>query len=90
MEGGPNACGIGSLWALLKHLSRSHWPVFIRGDRDWGTEGNLQRAEQEGLPCLFKLHMTAGVKASITSLQQESLTLAPWYRDRADAEHPFG
>jgi len=153
------------LWELLKRLPRPHWPVFIRGDRDWGTEANMQRAEQEGLPYLFKLRMTAGVKKSverlmhealwtaagqdwegaetslrltgwgrsrraivlrrrvkgdlavvdhgdanqlrlglaeltnevivyeyavlITSLPQEILTLAQWYRDRADAENPF-
>ena len=139
--------------------------MFIRGDRDWGTEANMQRAEQAGLPYLFKLRMTAGVKKSverlmreaswreagqgwegaettlrlvgwgrarraivlrrrvkgdlavvdhgdpnqlrlglaelnqevsvyeyavlITSLPQEILTLAQWYRDRADAENPF-
>ena len=153
------------LWELLKRLPRPHWPVFIRGDRDWGTEANMQRAEQEGLPYLFKLRMTARVKKSverlmrealwtaagqgwegaetslrltgwsrsrraivlrrrikgdlavvdhgdanqlrlglaeftnevivyeyavlITSLPQEILTLAQWYRDRADAENPF-
>ena len=27
------------LWALLKRIGRDQWPVFIRGDRDWGTEG---------------------------------------------------
>ncbi len=50
------------LWELLKRIPRPHWPVFIRGDRDWGTEANRQRAEQEGLPYLFKLRMTARVK----------------------------
>jgi hypothetical protein len=150
---------------LLKRIPRPYWPVFIRGDRDWGTEANMQRAEQEGLPYLFKLRMTARVKKSverlmreapwcdagqgwegaettlrlvgwsrsrraivlrrrvkndlvvvdqgdphqlrlgfaepnaevivyeyavlITSLPQEILTLAQWYRDRADAENPF-
>jgi hypothetical protein len=153
------------LWELLKRLPRAHWPVFIRGDRDWGTEANMQRAEQAELPYLYKLRMTAGVKKSverllreahwtaagqgwegaetplrlagwsrsrraivlrrrvkgdlavvdqgdpaqlrlafaeltddvivyeyavlITSLQEEILTLAQWYRDRADAENPF-
>ena len=27
------------LWALLERLGRENWPVFIRGDKDWGTEG---------------------------------------------------
>ena len=50
------------LWGLLQRLGRSHWPAFIRGDRDWGTEGNMARAEQEGLGYLFKLRLTKGVK----------------------------
>ena len=62
------------LWEWLKRLPRPHWPVFIRGDRDWGTEANMQRAEQEGLPYLFKLRMTAGVKKSVERLMRE----APW------------
>ena len=44
---------------------RARWAVFIRGDRGWGTENNMQRAEQEGLPYLFKLRITAGVKITI-------------------------
>lgn len=35
------------LWELLGRLGRDRWPAFIRGDRDWGTEGNMARAEQE-------------------------------------------
>jgi len=62
------------LWELLKRIPRPHWPVFIRGDRDWGTEANMQRAEQAGLPYLFKLRMTAGVKKSVERLMRE----APW------------
>jgi len=33
------------LWALLNRLSRDQWPTLIRGDRDWGTEANMQKAE---------------------------------------------
>lgn len=44
--------------------------VFIRSDRGWGTEGNMQRAEQEGLPYLFKLRITAGVKRSVERLMR--------------------
>jgi hypothetical protein len=68
------------LWASLERLGREHWPVFIRGDKDWGTEGNMARAEQEGLGYLFKL---------VTSLDDEILTLAQHYRDRADCENSF-
>jgi hypothetical protein len=58
------------LWALLKRLPRERWPVLIRGDRDWGTEGNMQRAEQEGLPYLFKLRMTAGTRRLVERLMR--------------------
>ena len=39
------------LWELLQRIPREHWPVLLRGDRDWGTEANMQRAEQEGVIC---------------------------------------
>ena len=35
------------LWELLGRIPRAHWPAFIRGDRDWGTQANMARAEQE-------------------------------------------
>lgn len=56
------------LWDLLKRIPREHWPVLIRGDRDWGTEANRQRAEQEGLPYLFKLRMTSGTRRLVERL----------------------
>ena len=56
------------LWALLERLGRENWPAFIRGDRDWGTEGNMARAEQEGLGYLFKLRLTKGVKKLVERL----------------------
>jgi hypothetical protein len=56
------------LWELLGRLPRSHWPMFIRGDRDWGTEANMARAEQEGLGYVFKLRLTARVKRLVERL----------------------
>ena len=56
------------LWELLGRLPRAHWPVAIRGDRDWGTQGNMARAEQEDIPYLFKLRMTKGVKKIVERL----------------------
>jgi len=38
------------LWQLLETIGRARWPALIRGDRDWGTEANMTRCEQEGLP----------------------------------------
>jgi hypothetical protein len=56
------------LWALLQRIPREHWPVLIRGDRDWGTEANMQRAEQEGLPYVFKLRLTSGTRRLVERL----------------------
>ena len=56
------------LWALLQRLPREQWPVLIRGDRDWGTEATMQRAEQEGLPYLFKLRLTSGTRRLVERL----------------------
>lgn len=85
------------LWDLLKRIPREHWPVLIRGDRDWGTEANMQRAEQEGLPYLFKLRMTSGTRRLVERLMlgrswvdagqgwqgaESELRLAGWGRAR--------
>ena len=58
------------LWALLSRLPREHWPVLIRGDKDWGTQGNMARAEQEGLDYLFKLRLTQNVKRLLERLMR--------------------
>jgi len=60
------------LWALLHRLSRDQWPTLIRGDRDWGTEANMQQAEQEQLPYLFKLRLTKKTKLLIERLMRGS------------------
>jgi hypothetical protein len=56
------------LWELLGRVPRAHWPALLRGDRDWGSEANMARAEQEALPFLFKLRLTQGVKKTIERL----------------------
>jgi len=58
------------LWELLGRIPRAHWPAFIRGDRDWGTEANMAHAEQEGIDYLFKLRLTAKVKRLIERLMR--------------------
>ena len=85
------------LWALLERIGRANWPAFIRGDRDWGTQGNMARAEQEGIDYLFKLRMTKGVKKLMERLMrgadwqdagqgwqgaESRLRLSGWSRDR--------
>ena len=37
-----------SLWALLDRLGREHWPRLVRGDKDWGNEGNMASCEAGG------------------------------------------
>ncbi len=58
------------LWELLGRLPRAHWPALIRDDRDSGTQANMARAEQEGVPYLFKLRMTKGVKKAVERLMR--------------------
>ncbi len=62
------------LWQWLHGFSREHWPALIRGDKDWGTEGNMQRAEQEEVPYLFKQRLTKNVTRLITRLMQQQGT----------------
>lgn len=50
------------LWLLLARLGRDRWPALLRGDIGWASEANMQRAEQESLPYLFKLRATRNVK----------------------------
>lgn len=60
------------LWSLLSRLPREHWPALIRGDRDWGTEANMQAAEQAGLPYLFKLRLTKNTQKLVERLMRGS------------------
>ena len=51
-----------SLWALLDRLGRDRWPRLVRGDKDWGSEGNMASCEAAGLDYLFKLRLTRGAR----------------------------
>jgi hypothetical protein len=85
------------LWELLERIGRARWPALVRGDRDWGTEANMQRCEQEGLAYLFKQRLTKGTKQLIERLLRDaewtdagqgwqgaeaSLRLSGWSRSR--------
>jgi len=59
------------LWSLLAQLGREHWPRLLRGDAEWGNEGVMTRAEQEGLPYLFRLRATANVKRALERAMAE-------------------
>jgi hypothetical protein len=58
------------LWELLGRLPRAHSTVAIRGDRDWGKRANMARAEPEGVPYLFKLRLTSGVRTIMERLMR--------------------
>ncbi len=55
------------LWALLGRIPQDHWPAFIRGDCDWGSDPVMTDAEQRGMPYLFKLRQSKNVKKLILS-----------------------
>ena len=60
------------LWELLARLPCTHWPVCIRGDRDWATQANMARAEQAEIPYLLKLRITSGVKKVVERPTREA------------------
>ena len=53
------------LWTLLDHLSPSRRPALLRGDKSWGIERVMARAEQNNFAYLFRLRMTANVRRSL-------------------------
>src|SRR6476469_6149738 len=53
------------LWSLLDHLGPTRRPTLLRGDKSWGIERVMSRAEQNDLAYLFRLRMTANVKRDL-------------------------
>src|SRR5271154_6371448 len=53
------------LWQLLDHLGAEHRPFLLRGDKSWGIEAVMARAEQQSLPYLFRLRMTKNVRRAL-------------------------
>jgi len=89
--------GMAGLWSLLHRLGRDRWPALLRGDVSWGVEPVMARAEQERLPYLFRLRMTANVRRALIKVMDErdwldagqgwwgkeaSLRLVGWARHR--------
>jgi hypothetical protein len=60
------------LWKLLDHLGPSRRPALLRGDKAWGIERVMTRAEQNDLAYLFRLRMTANVKRSLERAMRQS------------------
>jgi hypothetical protein len=56
------AKGFEGMWRMLNALPREQWPTFVRGDCGYGSEQGMVECERAGLPYLFKLRMTRGVK----------------------------
>jgi Transposase DDE domain group 1 len=60
------------LWTLLDHLGPTRRPALPRGDKSWGIERVMARAEQNDLAYLFRLGTTANVKRSLERAMQQS------------------
>src|ERR1700761_296971 len=60
------------LWKLLDHLGPGRRPTLLRGDKSWGIERVMTRAEQNDLAYLFRLRMTLNVKRSLERAMQQS------------------
>jgi hypothetical protein len=60
------------LWTLLDHLGSTRRPALLRGDKSWGIERVMARAEQTGLAYLFRLRMKANVRRSLDRAMQHS------------------
>lgn len=63
--------GMRGLWRLLEALPRAKWPTFVRGDSGYGNEEIMVKCEQEGLPYVFKLRMTRGVKSLVRACMRQ-------------------
>ena len=60
------------LWTLLDQLGPARRPALLRGDKSWGIERVMARAEQNNLAYLFRLRMTANVRRSLDRAMQQS------------------
>ena len=53
------------LWELLDRLGAERRPSLLRGDKSWGIEPVMARAEQKSLAYLFRLRMTKNVRRAL-------------------------
>jgi hypothetical protein len=85
------------LWELLDRLGEGRRPFLLRGDKSWGIEPVMVRAEQREQAYLFRLRVTANVKRALRKAMAEmdwrdagqgwqgketSLRLEGWSRQR--------
>jgi hypothetical protein len=59
------------LWTLLDHLGPARQPALLRGDKSWGIERVMSRAEQNRLPYLFRLRLTLNVQRALQRAMQQ-------------------
>jgi Transposase DDE domain group 1 len=60
------------LWTLLDRLGPGRRPALLGGDKSWGIEPVMARAEREELAYLFRLRMTANVRRSMERAMRQS------------------
>jgi hypothetical protein len=60
------------LWDLLDHLGPARRPALLRGDKSWGIEPVMSRAEQSGLAYLFRLRLTLNVQRAVQRAMRQS------------------
>ena len=60
------------LWTLLDHLGPDRCTALLRGDKAWGIQSVMARAEQSKLPYLFRPCMTANVKRALKRAMRHS------------------
>jgi hypothetical protein len=61
------------LRTLLDHLGPARRPALLRGDKSWGIERVMARAEQQELAYLFRLRMTANVRRTLDRAMQHAV-----------------
>jgi hypothetical protein len=60
------------LWSLLDHLGPTRRPALLRGDKAWGIEPVMARAERESFEYLFRLRMTVNVRRAMERAMLQS------------------
>lgn len=60
------------LWSLLDHLGPARRPTLMRGDKAWGIEPVMARAERGNFDYLFRLRMTANVRRAMERAMRDS------------------
>ena len=60
------------LWDLLDHLGPTRRPTLLRGDKAWGIEPVMARAERGAFDYLFRLRMTANVRRAMERAMRDS------------------